>query len=81
MRDYYDDYCSIDDYEQIARDIFAAEVRAEFMRSLVGWRNIVKVILPTGTVIFAHRWRPTARTGLRYTGRMRGDIGRGCESA
>jgi len=29
-------------------------------------------ILPTGTVIFAHRFRPYVRDGLRYRGRMRG---------
>jgi hypothetical protein len=33
-------------------------------------------ILPVGTVDFAHRHRPYARDGLRYRGRMRGDVGR-----
>jgi len=28
-------------------------------------------ILPTGTVLGWHRWRPTARTGLRYRDRKR----------
>ena len=31
-------------------------------------------ILPTGTVIFAHRFRPYARTSLRYRSRLRGNI-------
>ena len=32
-------------------------------------------ILPTGTVLGWHRWRPTARDYLSPGGRFRGDVG------
>jgi hypothetical protein len=65
---FYDEY---DDIDRIMRSIFAAASRRECMRQLIKALNTVKKILPTGTVIFAHRWRPTARTSLRYRSRMR----------
>ena len=72
MNSYCDaDYGDCCDYDQVLERIYAILAREEFMRSLIGWRNIIKKILPTGTVSFAHRWRPTARTGLRYRDRKR----------